>query len=144
MQLMIMKPINFPILALSSVVLISLLSGCADEENSAPKNNLSPAAGGVVTDVEKESFENTFTKECVQRELKHSKNTNKDVDKLNKTCACISKHMLGDLTEVEADKFLKERKNTQSMRIRYDEAAYDCLQEDQVQPAPELFSRPKS
>ena len=127
---------------LTGLAIATLLTACSDDEAKTSKNSFDHTHKEVVTDVEKHSFEHEFTKQCVARELKAKPNQNKAG--LDETCMCIAKHMLGDLTAVEADKFLKEKKNTQSMRIRFDEAAYDCLQENNPPQAPKLFGRPKS
>ncbi len=127
---------------LTSLALATLLTACSDDKAETKGNSFDHAHKESVTDVEKHRFEHEFTKQCVARELKASPNQNKDG--LDETCMCIAKHMLGDLTAVEADKFLKEKKNTQSMRIRFDEAAYDCLQENNPPQAPKLFGKPKA
>jgi hypothetical protein len=57
---------------------------------------------------------------------------------------CIAKFMMKDLTAAEIDKFLHEDKDTQSLRIRFDNAAYSCLQEKQPPQSPKLFGKPKA
>jgi len=49
--------------------------------------------------------------------------------------------MLKDLTAIEAEKFIKENKSTQSLRIRFENAAYHCLQEKEQPKSPQLFNR---
>jgi hypothetical protein len=45
------------------------------------------------------------------------------------------------LTSQEAEKFLDEHENPQSLRIKYENAAYHCLQEKAPPQEPD-FSRP--
>jgi hypothetical protein len=47
-----------------------------------------------------------------------------------------------DLTAQEAEKFLTEHENPQSLRIKYENAAYHCLQEN-APPKEPNFSRQK-
>ena len=49
--------------------------------------------------------------------------------------------MMKDLTAIEAEKFLKEKKTTQSLRIRFESAAYHCLQEKEQPKSLQLFNR---
>lgn len=80
------------------------------------------------TDSVKSQFEESFTQQCVEKEIANS--INKDVDRVRfaKPCACISKRIMGNLSEVEARKFLQEKKITQSLRINFDKAAFFCIQ----------------
>jgi hypothetical protein len=48
------------------------------------------------------------------------------------TCLCVSKYLMKNLTEQEADKFLEDGENPESLVIKYDAAAYHCLQENAV------------
>jgi hypothetical protein len=80
--------------------------------------------------MEKHTFEHAFADQCVARETKASNNP--DTAKLEKDCMCIAQYMMKDLTAVESEKFLEEDKNTQSLVIKYDAAAYHCLQEKAV------------
>jgi len=45
-----------------------------------------------------------------------------------------------DLTAIEAEKYLTEHENAQSLRIKYENAAYHCLQQN-AHPAGPDFSR---
>lgn len=145
-----LKKIIFAVLTGAAVAL--LVSGCSDDEKpnaAAPvksakintKNVFDHAHGSDVSDLEKHKFEHDFADQCVARELQQS--INKDVDKkrFEKPCMCIAKFMMKDLTAKEAEKFLKEHKNTQSLRIRFENAAYHCLQEKTQPKSPNLFGK---
>ncbi|MCK5926459.1 MAG: hypothetical protein KAG10_11225 [Methylococcales bacterium] len=93
------------------------------------------------TDIEKHQFQKEFADDCVARELKNSVNTNSDKPRIEKSCTCIAKYMMKDLTGIEAEKVLEEDTDTQSLRIRFDNAAYNCLQEDTVKN-PKIMGRP--
>lgn len=76
----------------------------------------------------KRQFEQTFSEQCVEKEIRNS--INKDVDRLrfSKPCQCIAKRITAHLPEREMDKFLLEKKITHSLRISFDKAAYFCVQ----------------
>jgi hypothetical protein len=81
------------------------------------------------TALEKHKFEREFADDCVARELKNKTNTASDKPRLEKSCRCIAQHMMKNLTGIEAEKVLEDDSDTQSLRIRFESAAYSCLQE---------------
>ena len=91
---------------------------------------------------DKQKFEQTFASQCVARELKHSINPDNDQPRITKDCECIATFMMKDLTAIEAEKFLTEHQNSQSLTIKYENAAYHCLQQKTAPTATHLFSRP--
>lgn len=141
--------------ALTGTLVALILSGCSDDEKpktAAPvksakvstRNVFDHEHGNNVSDLEKHKFEHEFADQCVARELQNS--VNKDIDKarFSKPCMCIAQFLLKDLTAKESELFLKQQKNTQSLRIRFENAAYHCLQE-KVQPkSPNLFGKKTS
>jgi hypothetical protein len=94
-----------------------------------------------VTDIQKHKFEHDFAAQCVERELKNSTDKEADKARWEKPCMCIATFMMKNLTADEAEKFLDEHKNTQSLVIKYENAAYHCLQAKQPPKAPQLFGR---
>ncbi len=141
------KKIAYTLLA--GLIISMAMTGCSgDKEQAEPKvaakkvhNPFDHTHDVVVTDVEKHQFEHDFAEQCVQRELKNS--TNKDIDRKRfaKPCMCIATYMMKDLTAAESEKFLKENKSTQSLRIRFENAAYHCLQQKEQPKAPQIFGR---
>ncbi len=131
---------------LISFVICATLVSCSDDDNKSVKDveTVFDHPHEKVTDIEKHKFEHEFSQDCVIRELKHSKEKNPDKERFKKPCMCIAKFMMKDLTAVEAEKFLTEDKDTQSLRIRFDNAAYNCLQENQPRQAPKLFGKSKT
>ena len=131
---------------LVSASLALILSGCSDDE---PKQQQAKKAhnpwdhshDATVTDIQKHVFEHDFAEQCVEREVSQSINKDNDRKRFAKPCMCIATFMMKDLTAVEAEKFLKENKSTQSLRIRFENAAYHCLQEKQQPKSPQLFKR---
>lgn len=132
------KKIIFPVL--SAVLLAGALTACSDDAEkgkAASSKSSSPAkesishtlAGAKVDNADKQKFEQAFAEQCVQRELKHSDNPDIDRQRFEKPCTCIATYMMKDLTAIEAEKFLVEHENVQSLKIKYDYAAYHCLQE---------------
>lgn len=130
---------------LASVVISATLTACSDDEQASVKEAKSvfDHPHEKVTDIEKHKFEHEFAQDCVTRELKNSVNKATDKKRFEKTCMCIAKFMMKDLTATETEKFLKEDKDTQSLRIRFDNAAYNCVQEKQPPASPKLFGKPK-
>jgi hypothetical protein len=125
------------LLVLLACVAVSALMGCSDDKSDFDPMDQSKIE--PVPDMKKQEFEHEFAEQCVTRELKNSKNPEQDQEGLSKTCLCISKYMMEDLTAQEAEKFLDEHENPESLVIRYDAAAYHCLQENQ--PKGPDFSR---
>lgn len=112
---------------------VTSLAGCSSDEESQPTNTFNHPHGDDVTDLNKHRFEHKFADQCVVRELKKSVNKEYDKNRFEKSCLCIATYMMKDLTAAEAEKFLIENKNTRSLQIRFDNAAYQCLQKT-VQP----------
>ena len=128
-----------------SACLALVLNGCSDDEPKqlAKKvhNPWDHSHDAVVTDIQKHVFEHEFAEQCVEREVSQSINKDNDRKRFAKPCMCIATFMMKDLTAVEAEKFLKENKSTQSLRIRFENAAYHCLQDKQQPKSPQLFNR---
>ncbi len=129
-----------------SLFLVLPLASCSDDDEvvvAAKKpsqtHQFDHSHGKEVTDLEKHKFEHQFADQCVEREIKNSKNKNLGRQRFSKPCLCIAAFMMNDLTATEAEKFLQEHKNTQSLRIRYENAAYHCLQEKAQAKAPTVF-----
>ncbi len=130
-----------------SLCLAFVLSGCSDDApKSKPQakkvhNPFDHSHDATVTDIQKHVFEHDFAEQCVEREISGSINKENDRKRFAKPCLCIATFMMKDLTAVEAEKFIKENKSTQSLRIRFENAAYHCLQEKQQPQSPQLFKR---
>jgi len=128
-----------------STILALILNGCSDDEpkQQAKKvhNPWDHSHDATVTDIQKHVFEHDFAEQCVEREISQSINKDNDRKRFSKPCMCIATFMMKDLTAVEAEKFLKENKSTQSLRIRFENAAYHCLQDKQQPKSPQLFNR---
>ncbi len=130
------------VLALSFAL---ILSACSDDESkqqvTKAHNPFDHSHDAIVTDIQKHVFEHDFAEQCVAREVSQSANKEYDKERYAKPCMCIAQFMLKDLTAIEAEKFIKENKSTQSLRIRFENAAYHCLQEKQ-QPKPlQIFNK---
>jgi PBP1b-binding outer membrane lipoprotein LpoB len=130
------------------VVLISLMmalsmAGCSNDNEKATNakvvNNPFDHSHDVkVTDLQKHKFEHAFAEQCVQRELKGSDNKQVDKDRYSTPCMCIAKFLMKNLTAEEAEKFTDEHKNAQSLVIKYENAAYHCLQQDTHPKGPDF------
>ena len=142
------------ILIIFSILSLSL-TACSEEEKtnaSQAVNEQKTAAtspsfdhphGPEVTDLQKHKFEHDFAAQCVDRELNNSQNKIEDAEKINKSCECIATYMMKDLTAQEAEKFLSEHEHPQSLRIKFEAAAYECLQEKAQPAGPKLFGKPE-
>ena len=142
---------KFLFAVLLSSVLALTVTGCSDDKKQsvpAPaKSDHNPnpfdhSGEPKVTNNEKEKFEHDFAAQCIDREVKNSTNPAEDRERFSPPCHCIAKFMMKDLTPQEAEKFLTEHENPQSLRIKYENAAYHCLQE-KVPPQEPDFSRPQ-
>ena len=78
--------------------------------------------------VEKGRFNKEFKKDCIARELKGA-GADGNVDKpfIEKTCDCIADYMDDHLTDQEAEEFLGEDSHMRALQIRYDTAAFHCI-----------------
>ncbi|WP_198246075.1 hypothetical protein [methane-oxidizing endosymbiont of Gigantopelta aegis] len=145
-----MKKQNPVIKALQTALIVMsaalLLSACSDDKPKTPlkkaeHNPFDHSHGSEVTDLVKHKFEHEFADQCAEREAANSPNPVLERKRYAKPCLCIATYMMKDLTAVEAEKFLKEHKNTQSLRIRFENAAYHCLQEKAHPKGPKLFGK---
>ncbi|HIF55293.1 MAG TPA: hypothetical protein EYQ57_09070 [Methylococcaceae bacterium] len=128
---------NFICVLLTSFLISTLLSACSDDEPEIKFNHPHTNIGSL----KKHTFEHKFADQCVARELKNSVNKVEDKKRFAKSCMCIATRMMRELTEVEAEKFLVQKKNTQSLKMSFDEAAYFCLQKTASPKSPTLFGR---
>ena len=136
-------------IALVALVIALSVTGCSDDDQkpeakstaaNAVHNPFDHSHDTPVTDIQKHKFEHEFASQCVQRELKHTDNTQTDKDRYSTPCMCIAKFLMKDLTAEEAEKFIGEHKNAQSLVIKYENAAYHCLQQNVLPKGPN-FSR---
>lgn len=147
------KKIFFAVL--TSMVIALSVTGCSDNDEKVAaekavvktaEHNPNPfdhSHDVQVTDIQKHKFEHDFATQCVQRELKNSVNKDMDEDRYNEPCMCIATYLMKNLTAEEAEKFIDEHKNAQSLVIKYENAAYHCLQEKVQLKGPHLFGRQK-
>ncbi len=143
--------LKFVLASLFSASVIFSLSACSDDKQATGNQpttqstvrKFDHAHGAEVTDLVKHEFEHDFAEQCVERELRNSINKEQDRQRFGKSCMCIATYMMKDLTAKEAEKFVKQHKNTQSLRIRFENAAFHCLQaQKKSQPrAPVIFNR---
>lgn len=131
---------------LTGIVITLAVAGCSDDETEKKTtakvvhNPFDHSHEVEVTDVQKHKFEHDFSAQCVARELKNSTNKENDEKRISESCMCIAKYMMKDLTAQEAEKFMTEHENPQSLRIKFESAGYHCLQE-KVPPRGPDFSR---
>lgn len=124
---------------LIAVLLLSTITACSDDAETSKAISKSSRqdkepishtlANAKVDNDEKQKFEQAFAEQCVQRELKHSTDPDNDKVRFEKSCTCIATYMMKNLTAIESEKFLVEHENAYSLKIKYDNAAYHCLQE---------------
>lgn len=98
-------------------------------------------AEGEASNSLKEKFSKAFSKACVARELKSSNNPEVDEPRLRENCDCIAEHLADDLAEVDAEKYLQDHEDTQALAMRFDAAAFFCLQNKPQPKGPHLFGR---
>ncbi|TRW90236.1 hypothetical protein [Candidatus Methylobacter oryzae] len=146
---------NFLFAALTGMVIALSVAGCSDDKEKVADAKQSVAVAKPVhnpfdhshdepvTDVQKHKFEHDFADQCVERELKHSTNKEFDKNRYSTPCMCIAKFLMKDLTADEAQLFLGEHKNAQSLVIKYENAAYHCLQQNALPKGPDFSRAPQ-
>lgn len=137
-------------------VLVSALTviadGCSSDEPEAAKtgtaaNTAKPAKKenkidyGEASDSAKNKFIKTFAQNCVARELKNSANPDVDEQRFQQSCGCIAEHIAEDLAEVDAEKYLDDHEDTHTLQIKFDSAAFFCLQNKAQPKGPHLFGK---
>lgn len=139
------KSIKSIFLLIIGLCVVVTLTSCSDDNSNdlstATQISFNHAHGSNVSDLIKHKFEHKFADECVKREIRNSVNKEDDTKRFAKPCLCIATRIMKDLTAVEAEKFLIEKKNTQSLKMSFDEAAYFCLQSKKQAKSPVLFGR---
>ena len=96
---------------------------------------------GEASDTVKQKFVKTFAKNCVTREMKNSVNKDIDEKRFTESCGCIAEHIAEDLAEIDAEKYLDDHEDTHTLQIKFDAAAYFCLQNKQQPKGPQLFGK---
>jgi hypothetical protein len=138
---------NFFFAALTCLVMLLTITGCSDNEDktaiaTTEHNPFDHPHDFSVTDIQKHKFEHDFAKQCVQNELRNSINKDIDKERYAKPCMCIATYLMKDLTAQEAKKFITEHENPRSLEIKFDSAAYHCLQQKaQTTKGPNLFGK---
>jgi hypothetical protein len=143
-------------LILLGTVFAFLLTACSDKEkpNEQAVNAQATVTGEKIISkdspydatpeaeqTQKQKFEHDFAAQCADRELNNSNNKTSDAERINKSCSCIAAYIAKDLTDEEAEKFLGEHENPQSIRIKFEAAAYECLQEKAQPTGAKLFGK---
>lgn len=144
------KPNNKTIIlsCLITVMAVMFTAGCSDQQETKQATNktvhdpFDHSHDVKVTDVEKHKFEHDFAQQCVRRELEKSTNKAEDEKRWQKPCMCIATYLMKGLSAAEAEKFINEHKSTQSLVIKYENAAFHCLQAKAQPQGPKLFGRP--
>jgi hypothetical protein len=134
--------------ALTGLVVALSVAGCSDDDQklAAGKSVHNPfdhTHDVEVTDIQKHKFEHDFASQCVDRELNNSNNKEFDKVRYATPCMCIAKFLMKDLTAEEAEKFIGEHKNAQSLVIKYESAAYHCLQQNAHPKGPDFTKAPQ-
>ncbi|QWF72614.1 hypothetical protein KEF85_16175 [Methylomonas paludis] len=123
-----------------------MLTACSDNstDESAKSKPTKPnhVDYGEASDSVKSKFIKAFAKNCVTRELKNSVNKDIDEKRFTESCGCIATHIAEDLSDIDAEKYLQEHEDTQTLEIKFDSAAYFCLQAKPVPKGPHLFGKP--
>lgn len=143
--------INKLLALLTIPVLAVFIYGCSSDEAEAPKTEKATNApkavnnnnvdSGEASDTVKQKFEKVFAQNCVKRELKNSVNKDVDEKRFQDSCSCIANHIAEDLAEVDAEKYLDDHEDTHTLEIKFDAAAFFCLQNKPQPKGPHLFGK---
>jgi hypothetical protein len=149
---------TFKIAILLSSIAAIFVSGCSDDEKPKelpPQTQESSSGEKLISkdsphdatpeaeNSQKQKFVSDFSSQCINRELNNSANKIEDATLLTKECECIAAYIAKDLTDEEAEKFNQEHENPQSIRIKYEAAAYECIQEKAKVNGPS-FAKPQA
>lgn len=139
----------FALLLISTLALLA--AGCSDDKPEAPANQATSKTKpekkdnsvdyGEASDSVKKKFINEFSKNCVARELQNSVNKDVDEKRFQQSCDCIAQHIADDLADVDAEKYLDDHEDTQTLGIKFDTAAFFCLQNKPQPKGPHLFGK---
>jgi PBP1b-binding outer membrane lipoprotein LpoB len=135
------------ILPLLMALLAVVLGGCSDEKADkasvakTQSHKLNHVEYGEASDSVKAKFIKEFSNKCVNRELKNSVNKDNDQKRFEENCSCIAKHISDNLADVDAEKYLQLHEDTQALDIKFDTAAYFCLQAKSLPKGPHLFGK---
>ncbi len=139
------------ILKIWLAALLLTLTACSDDkkEPAAPpaqqtRHDKHIPPGGEASSPVKTQFIQAFAQKCVDRELKNAVNPDVDAKRAQDSCGCIAKRIADDLAEVDAEKYLQQHEDTQTLEIKFDQAAYFCLQNKPLPKGPRLTGRPQS
>lgn len=108
--------------------IVVFLTACSDDKPKEKKISFNHAHSYKLKNLKKHTFEHKFASQCVTREMKNPINKNSPKKQFEKPCLCIAKRIMRDLTTIQAEKFLLEKKHTHSLKMSFDEAAYFCIQ----------------
>ena len=129
-------------------MVLVLLSACSGDKpdgkgdkQAESKSKPNHVDYGEASATVKQKFTGEFAKKCVARELKNSINKDNDQKRFEESCACIAKHIAEDLSDVDAEKYLQEHEDTQALEIKFDTAAFFCLQNKPQPKGPHLFGK---
>lgn len=148
-----MKPTFAPkaVALLLIPTLALLLAGCSDDKPETPTTQSAAASKpakkdnsvdyGEASDSVKKQFIKEFAENCVARELKTSVNKDIDEKRYQESCGCIAKHIADDLADVDAEKYIDDHEDTQTLDIKFDTAAFFCLQNKPQPKGPHLFGK---
>jgi len=145
---------NLFLAALTSSIFALSVTGCSDAEKEQKKIPATPAKtvfnpfdhskDEPVTATEKHKFHDAFAAQCVTRELKNSVNVEEDKVRFTKSCECVTTFMLKDLTDEEVEKYLDEHENPRSLQIKFNSAAYHCVQQQPIDKGFKTYQAPQA
>lgn len=136
-----------------TLVSVLALSGCSGDATDNAKTEVASLTKdktikkenkvdyGEASDSVKSKFVKAFSENCVTRETKNSVNKDIDEKRAVEACTCIAQHIAEDLAEVDAEKYIDDHEDTQTLEIKFDTAAFFCLQNKPQPRGPRLFGK---
>jgi len=130
---------------------VLLLGACSNDKadkaagakgaTGGQSHKLSHVEPGEASESVKQKFIKAFSNKCVERELKNSVNKDVDEKRFTENCDCIAKHIAADLADVDAEKYLQVHEDTRVLEIKFDSAAYFCLQNKPQPKGPHILGK---
>ena len=89
------------------------------------------------------AFEHKYSTICIDHEVKNANNKAMARRRFTDLCNCIAKDLSTHLTLKEVQKFNRENKYPQSLRIRAEAAVYECRKKKNIKniKSPTIFKR---
>ncbi len=110
---------------LSYILLSMVLVSCSRDDDS-DKNKFDHSHPETI-DMEKHLFEHEFAEQCIAKETANLVDKKAGRERFSEQCLCLATYLFKDLAAKESYALLKDKKNAQNLRNKYEKAVSHCL-----------------